>query len=201
MELRGVGFERYKGYGERAELELAPLTVLVGANDSGKSALARAIPLVAGGLALAGNDPVEPLPLDAGGLHHGGCFEDLLTGRTVHGSLSLSLSLSGGGRELSLDATVQNVVASNQSSERQITEWRLRSDADDLVAKRVSLDDDSRYENGHRGTGGTRRERANPSCWPIPPSDRRGAGTRTGALRSRGAGERPPNGVRTGRVG
>ena len=60
MELRSLGLEHYKGYAQRAELELAPLTILVGANNSGKTALAQAIQLLAGGLAPEGRDTSEP---------------------------------------------------------------------------------------------------------------------------------------------
>ena len=51
MELRKFSLERYKGYAELAEVELAPLTILVGANNSGKTALAQAVQLLAGALA------------------------------------------------------------------------------------------------------------------------------------------------------
>ena len=43
MELREFGFARYKGYTEPTRIELAPLTILVGANNSGKTALARTL--------------------------------------------------------------------------------------------------------------------------------------------------------------
>ena len=51
MELREFSVERYKGYAELAKVELAPLTILVGSNNSGKTALAQVIQLLAGGLA------------------------------------------------------------------------------------------------------------------------------------------------------
>ena len=46
MELRRISLERYKGYGRRVEVDLAPLTILVGPNNSGKTALAQAIQLL-----------------------------------------------------------------------------------------------------------------------------------------------------------
>ena len=85
MELRRIGLERYKGYAQPAEMELAPLTILVGPNNSGKTALAQAIPLLAGGLAPSEGDPREPLPLRSCGIRHAETFEDLVTGRVVHG--------------------------------------------------------------------------------------------------------------------
>ena len=83
MELRKFSIERYKGYAEPAEVELAPLTILVGANNAGKTALAQAIQLLAGGLTSSEENPSEPLPLESGGIHHGETFEDLVTGRNV----------------------------------------------------------------------------------------------------------------------
>ena len=88
MELRNFGFARYKGYAEPTRIELAPLTILVGANNSGKTALAQAIRLLAGGLAPPDQSASEPLPLESGGIHHGLAFRDLVSGRAVHGRLS-----------------------------------------------------------------------------------------------------------------
>ena len=71
MELRKFSIERYKGYAEPAQVELAPLTILVGSNNSGKTALAQTIQLLAGGFAPSSKDTTEPLPLESGGIHHG----------------------------------------------------------------------------------------------------------------------------------
>ena len=124
MELREFSVERYKGYGQRAEVELAPLTILVGPNNSGKTALAQAVPLLAGGLAPSDSDAREPLPLESFGIRHGETFEDLVTGRAVHGRLRLSVTLGDEGGESSLSATVTNVVVPGLPSERQIADWR-----------------------------------------------------------------------------
>lgn len=145
MQLLKLSIERYKGYAELAELELAPLTILVGSNNSGKTALAQAIQLLAGGLAPSDKDSPEPLPLESGGIHHGETFEDLVTGRTVHGSLSLSADLVDESGRLSLSATVQNVVVPPRASERQITEWRLISSRDAIVVKREGFYEHSPY--------------------------------------------------------
>lgn len=92
MELRKVNLERYKGYAEPTEIEMAPLTILVGANNSGKTALAQAIQLLAGGLAPSDQDMAEPLPLESGGIRHGLTFRDLVSRRAVHGWLRLSVT-------------------------------------------------------------------------------------------------------------
>ncbi len=145
MELRKFSLERYKGYARRVEVELAPLTILVGPNNAGKTALAQAIQLLAGGLAPSESDGREPLPLDSGGIRHGETFEDLVTGRALHGQLRLSITLADGGAESSLAATVTNVVAPGRPSERQISDWRLTSGGREIVAERQGFGATSDY--------------------------------------------------------
>ena len=155
MELRKIALERYKGYSRRVELELAPLTILVGPNNSGKTALAQAIQLLAGGIVPSDREAREPLPLESGGIRHGEDFADLVTGRAVHGRLSFSVTLADKRGALSLSATVTNVVAPGQSSERQVSDWRLRSDQGEIHAERQGFGGVSDY----RVTGtGTRSE-------------------------------------------
>ena len=146
MELRKFSLERYKGYAELAEVELAPLTILVGANNSGKTALAQAVQLLAGGLASSEKDTSEPLPLESGGIHHGETFEDLVTGRAVHGWLRLSATLTDDGNEISLSATVRNVESPARPSERQVSDWSLRSDGHEIVVQRQGFDERSPYQ-------------------------------------------------------
>ena len=146
MELRKFSLERYKGYAELAEVELAPLTILVGANNSGKTALAQAVQLLAGGLASSEKDTSEPLPLESGGIHHGETFEDLVTGRAVHGWLRLSATLVDNCSELSLSTTVRNVVSPARPSERQVSDWCLRSDGHEVVVRRQGFDERSPYQ-------------------------------------------------------
>ena len=145
MELRHFSLERYKGYAERADVELAPLTILVGPNNSGKTALAQAVPLLAGGLAGSDGDAREPLPLESCGIRHGETFEDLVTGRVAHGRLRLSVTLGDGSGESSLSAAVQNVVAPGRTPERQIADWRLRSNDREIVADRQGFGEPSDY--------------------------------------------------------
>ena len=152
MELRKFSLERYKGYAELAEVELAPLTILVGANNSGKTALAQAVQLLAGGLASSEKDTSEPLPLESGGIHHGEVFEDLVTGRAVHGWLRLSATLVDNDSELSLSATIRNVESPARPSERQISDWSLRSDGHEVVVRRQGFDERSPYQVHVSGT-------------------------------------------------
>ncbi len=126
-------------------MELAPLTILVGPNNAGKTALVQVIQLLAGGLAPADSDAQEPLPLESGGIRHGETFEDLVTGRAVHGRLRLSITLEGESGESSLATTVRNVVAPGRTPERQISDWRLQSNDREIVAERQGFGETSDY--------------------------------------------------------
>ena len=166
MELRTLGLHRYKGYAESTEIELAPLTILVGANNSGKTALAQVISLLAGGLVPSDADSTDPLPPVSGGIHHGQTFEDLVTGRAVHGRLRLSATLADGSDELSLSATVGNVVSTSnfranstvdtplatRLSERHVFHWHLVSHDRTIALDRQGFDRDSDYEVRVEGT-------------------------------------------------
>ena len=145
MELRRFSLERYKGYARRVDVELAPLTILVGPNNSGKTALAQAVALLAGGLASSDSDAREPLPLESFGVRHGETFEDLVTGRAVHGRLRVSATLKGKKGESSLAATITNVVEPGRTSERQISDWRLQSRGQEIVAERQGFGEMSEY--------------------------------------------------------
>lgn len=145
VELRRFSLERYKGYKRRAEVELAPLTILMGPNNSGKTALAQAIQLLAGGLAPPNGNAREPLSLESGGLRHGETFEDLVTGRPMHGRLQLSITLASVGGESSLSATVTNVVAPGRTPERQISDWRLQTGDREIEAERQGFGEAADY--------------------------------------------------------
>ncbi len=138
-------------------MELAPLTILVGANNSGKTVLAQAIPLLAGGLVPMGEDISEPLPLVSGGIRHGETFEDLVAGRSAHGHLHLTATFADHGTEMSLGVTVRNVISQDRPTQRQISHWRLQSDGLDIELHRQEFDEQSRYSVFVSGTEQTSR--------------------------------------------
>ena len=151
MQLRKLCVERYKGYTEAAEVELAPLTILVGANNSGKSAIAQAIQLLAGGLAASEENTLDPLPLESGGIRHGATFEELVSGRTVHGWLKLTATLLDTNGKTSLSAKVRNVLVRTRS-ERQVSEWSLESGAERVELAKQDFDEPSPYRVVVSGT-------------------------------------------------
>ena len=183
VELRKLCIERYKGYAQRVEVEVAPLTILVGPNNAGKTALAQAIQLLAGGLSTDGKDAAEPLPLESGGIHHGAKFTDLVSGRSIHGQLHLSATFADGISEVSLAATVRNVEVPPRPPERQVSDWRLASDDDEIVLKRLGFDDRLGYQVSVSGTAQQSRKLLWRRLIPTQPSELVGwAGARVDAL-------------------
>lgn len=127
MYIQRLGFEKYKSFEGETAVEIAPLTILVGANNSGKTALAKAIHLLSSNVAPPDGDSVGPLLLHSGGVRHGRTFDDLVTKRFAYGILSLSIVLGDDSNELSLSVKVQDIVNRYKLSEskQQISYWGL----------------------------------------------------------------------------
>jgi hypothetical protein len=102
----------YRCFAARQEIELRPLTVVLGRNNSGKSALVRAPLIMETGIR---TDSPSPLDLDmlarfgAGGDDMVGSFTDLICGLRPHGSITIGMRLGTPDGRLSLNATVQNI--------------------------------------------------------------------------------------------
>ena len=158
MRLSKFSLRNYKGYAEHTEVDIAPLTILVGPNNAGKTALAQAIQLIAGGLAAPDDAAREPLPLVSGGIRHGDTFEDLVTGRAVHGRLAVSITLGEESGESVLDVTVGNTVEPRRPSERLVLEWRLQHDDRVVVAERRGYEASADYRiSGTEGDPASKR--------------------------------------------
>lgn len=106
MRLAGLSVENFKPFAKRIDIELAPLTVLIGRNSSGKSALARLPLLIARALSPDAQAPVE---LDASGVDFGASFLDLIHNRVPHGSIGLGATFKNGARTIGFHSTVQHV--------------------------------------------------------------------------------------------
>ena len=148
MELRRLGLKRYKSFDHETTVEIAPLTILVGANNSGKTALAQAVHLLSSNLSLPGGDSGERLILNSDGVCHGRTFEDLVTRRSAHGELSLSVVLGNGSNETSLSVKVQNIVSKSKLSEskQQISYWSLNGEKGQFEAINDNLNEQSPYK-------------------------------------------------------
>jgi hypothetical protein len=92
MALRSVTVERYRCFDRAQSVELRPLTVLLGRNNSGKSTLAR-LPLL---LATGYRGPSEaPVDIEVPGVDIAGAFTDLIFGQRPHGNIVLGATFDG----------------------------------------------------------------------------------------------------------
>lgn len=111
MSLIQLGMTNYRCFAGEVDLDLRPITVVLGRNNSGKSALVRA-PLVLG----SGINTDSPAPLDLDEIPDDivGTFTDLIYGGRPHGQVGFSFTLEGsapgstGGR-IVMAATIRNV--------------------------------------------------------------------------------------------
>ena len=109
-----IEFKNYKLFKSRQAIELKPLTILIGKNSSGKSAVLKLPTLIENSLS---GDFQEPLLLTNNGIELGGEFRDLIYGRR-YGQL-----------EISLESDIEKleiVVGSNTpSNDPAIFYWKL----------------------------------------------------------------------------
>lgn len=92
MPLRKIVLENYRCFRDRQEVELAPVTVVLGKNNSGKSVLTRAPLVIATGFGTSSTAPLEldrlhPLPVDG--------FPDLIFEQSTHGRFTLGVEVDG----------------------------------------------------------------------------------------------------------
>ncbi len=84
-----IKFKNYKIFKSWQTLQIKPMTVLIGKNSSGKSAVLKLPTLIQG--SLAGDFP-EPLRWKNNGIELGGEFKDLIYGRNPLGQLEFNLN-------------------------------------------------------------------------------------------------------------
>ncbi|MEU1644297.1 DUF3696 domain-containing protein [Micromonospora zamorensis] len=105
MPLRKIVLENYRCFRDRQEVELAPVTVVLGKNNSGKSVLTRAPLVIATGFNTTSTAPLDldrlqPQPVDG--------FADLVFEQSPHGKFFLGFEVDGPA-PFSMHATVQLV--------------------------------------------------------------------------------------------
>lgn len=86
MSLRALTIESYKCFDRKQTVELRPLTVLLGRNNAGKSALARLPAVVSTGMRTGSGAPIE---MESLGIDVAGTFTDLIFGHRPHGSIHI----------------------------------------------------------------------------------------------------------------
>ena len=106
MPLSTIALENYRCFSRRQTIQIRPLTILLGRNNAGKSAVARFPLLAATGVIGASTAPLE---LDESGVF-ANSFVELIHGRRPHGSIGVGLGFDVAGfGPVAFDATIQNV--------------------------------------------------------------------------------------------
>ncbi|MBK9638757.1 MAG: AAA family ATPase [Bacteroidetes bacterium] len=135
-----IYFKNYKSFKEKQELELKPITILIGKNSSGKSAIAKLPTLIEG--SLSGNFE-EPLLVVNESVELGAEFRDLVYGRDI-GSLEFTLKSS----ENSL--TVEVTSGLKDSEFPRIRKWKLNDELqlnyDDKTQNYFTVEKDLNYK-------------------------------------------------------
>ncbi|WP_281631460.1 AAA family ATPase [Flavobacterium luteolum] len=114
-----IKFKNYKSFKEEQTLVIKPITILIGINSAGKSAITKLPTLLSN--SLQGNFS-EPLKLNNGGVELGAEFRDLVYGRTRLGKLEFSLE----DNNEKLDIVIGAGPRSGDNPE--IFSWTLKSD-------------------------------------------------------------------------
>lgn len=123
--LSSLSVERYRCFASRATLELRPLTVLFGKNSAGKSALLRAVPLVAASCTSAANR-TGPLALEHAAAM-GARYNDLRTHLTARNDLGLCLGFSQGSVG-EVDIGLRDMTAMAGPSRQVVARFAIRND-------------------------------------------------------------------------
>ncbi|WP_261556237.1 AAA family ATPase [Frankia tisae] len=143
MSLVALTVEKYKCFERRQTLELRPITVLLGRNNSGKSALARLPLLLETGLR---TDSEAPLERENLGIELAGDFTDLIFGQRPHGSVTFGLHFDAA----EIEATVQNI---DEYQIQVISEFRGSSRNGSDLHVTWNLDDPRRPTWSASGSG------------------------------------------------
>jgi predicted ATPase len=141
VTINSFHFKRFRAFREEAQIELAPLTIIIGRNGGGKSVLTRLPLLLASGLDTRAE---APLDLEAGGISHAVRFEDLIFQRSSQ-PFALGAEIHHAGRRYRFTTTLRHI------SERHILgieEFQLLEDEKLLVHMRAENPEDITLDSG-----------------------------------------------------
>ena len=124
MQLSSIGFAGYRSFAARSpkaanrpleRLQLAPLTILLGKNNSGKSTVGRLLHHV---LLALGQDGPDPFPMSGLGQDFGASFRDIQHNGRFFDPLDLDVELCSSADEGRLRLGVQLVSSSDSADDR-----------------------------------------------------------------------------------
>lgn len=103
-----IKFKNFKLFKEEQTLEIRPITIIIGKNNSGKSAIMKLPTLIAGSLE---GKFRQPLRVDNNGIKLGLSYEDLVYNRSLINSLELSVSSETEKLKVSIISDFRNNVS------------------------------------------------------------------------------------------
>lgn len=139
----------YKAYRQPTTVHLRPLTLFVGKNHAGKSALMKALPLLLGSLA---NKSPRVIDLNSFGLLHGLSESELVFGRHSHGAFELGLDVQQGAETKRFRARIQCVSEPGKAESSFVEHLELTSTA--LSIDLARRDGQYLLKYSHQGTSG-----------------------------------------------
>jgi predicted ATPase len=117
-----ISFENYKSFKEKQTLELRPMTILIGKNSSGKSAILKLLSMLERALSA---DFEEPLSLNNNGIELGVTFKDLIFGRKQISDLTFELETN---RKKKLTVKIASGIRDLDTP--KIIYWKLNNEAE-----------------------------------------------------------------------
>jgi len=122
-----IGFRNYKVFKEKQTLELKPITVVIGKNNSGKSVIAKLPTLIEGAL---NADSSDALYIINDGVELGGELRDLIYGKANRAiELEIEQSVTPSGRE---DKLFVEIIVTTEKSKQisKIIRWKINNSLD-----------------------------------------------------------------------
>lgn len=131
FDISAIEVANYKAFRHSQRLELRQLTLLIGHNNAGKSALARIPVLLADSLKTRSS----LLSLNARNLDFGTSFQDIVHGGFARGEVSFALDFQFRGKAFRLEIKVWGVQHQGDRPRPQMRDWSLfaREDYDEQV--------------------------------------------------------------------
>ncbi|MBR0831935.1 AAA family ATPase [Bradyrhizobium manausense] len=126
MKLKALIWNRYRSFKERQKVELAPLTVIIGKNGSGKSVISRLPLILASGVSNASQSPID---LMAGGVEHAAQYQDLVN---MRGALPFTLGCEVAGKygSFEFETTLRHI---SETKSLVVEKFELRENGVDQV--------------------------------------------------------------------
>jgi predicted ATPase len=134
MKIKALTWSRYRAFKDRHRVEVAPITIIIGKNGSGKSIVSRLPVLLAGAIEEAAGGPLN---LTAGRLDHGASFQELVNARSSL-PFTLGAEVEADGVTYEFEATLRYV---SESRSLVVEEFWLKDHRGPLLKAEIDGED------------------------------------------------------------